>query len=490
MKNYILSAALFFFCISLLNAQQTVPFKDFFEDATMRIDYHHIADSKSEFFTLDKVYKQNIWAGSKKNLIDRFNNGRYYAKIYDQATDKLLFSHGFDSYCGEYRTSSPAINGIKKTFHETVLVPFPKNKIKFTLENRDRENNLHQIFSQDIDPNSFDIIKDNLSGDVLVIESHKSGKPDTKVDLAIIGEGYTENEQKKFQNDLKKFTKIFFTQEPYNTYQDRFNVYGVLKFSYESGTDEPRANIFKNTAINTTFNSMGSERYLLTEDNKALHDIAAYAPYDAILIMVNHPRYGGGGIYNFFLTFTSDNQWHEYLLLHEFGHSFTGLADEYYTSSVSYNEFYPRGIEPVEPNITALLNPENLKWKNLITPGIAIPTPWEKEEFDSMSIGFQEIREKINDKIAHLKREKASEEEIKKAEDEANTLSIEHAKILDEYLHKSKFVDKVGAFEGAGYSSEGLYRSMLDCIMFTKGKKPYCKVCESRIIDVIKFYSE
>jgi len=264
----------------------------------------------------------------------------------------------------------------------------------------------------------------------------------------------------------------------------------VFKPSAESGCDEPTHGIFKNTALNASFNSLGSPRYLLTEDNKSLQDIAAHVPYDTLFIMINHKRYGGGGIYNFFCVFTVDNQWYEYLLLHEFGHSFAGLADEYYTSSVAYSEFYPRGVEPTEPNITALLDPKNLKWKNLVTLGIEIPTPWEKEDFDQMDMNYQKIRNKINQEIARNKREGAPKEEVEKLEEKSENLSRLHANKMDEYLQKSMFWEKVGAFEGAGYSAQGLYRPMIDCLMFTKGTKPFCKVCEQAVIRVIKHYSE
>jgi hypothetical protein len=283
---------------------------------------------------------------------------------------------------------------------------------------------------------------------------------------------------------------VFFKQEPYKSLKNEFNLYGVFKPSQESGCDEPRHGVFKNTSISATFNSLGSERYLLTEDNKSLRDIAAHVPYDTLVIMVNQDRYGGGGIYNLFCTFTVDNQWHEYLFVHEFGHSFSGLADEYYTSSVAYNEFYPRGVEPMEPNITALLEPDKLKWSPFLSPGIAIPTLWEKEGFDRMDSEYQKIRHQINEKIAQLKRERAPEEAILKAEAESELLSKKHADKMDDYLLKSEFVGKVGAFEGAGYSSSGLYRPMLDCLMFTKGAKPYCTVCEQAIITVIKQYTE
>ncbi|GAH38706.1 unnamed protein product, partial [marine sediment metagenome] len=215
-----------------------------------------------------------------------------------------------------------------------------------------------------------------------------------------------------------------------------------------------------------------------------------HVPYDTLFIMINHKRYGGGGIYNLYCTFTVDNQWYEYLFLHEFGHSFAGLADGYYTSSVAYNEFYPRGVEPTEPNITALLDPKNIKWKDLLTPHIEIPTPWEKEGFDKMDLAYQKIRREINEKIARMKREKAPQAEVEKVEQESDRLSRDHAKKVDDYFSKSRFRDKVGVFEGAGYSAKGLYRPMLDCLMFTKGKKPFCKVCEQAVIRVIKHYSE
>jgi len=221
-----------------------------------------------------------------------------------------------------------------------------------------------------------------------------------------------------------------------------------------------------------------------------MRDIAAHVPYVAVYIMVNSKRYGGGGIYNLYCTFTADNQWHEYLFLHEFGHSFAGLADEYYTSDVAYNEFYPNGIEPVEPNITALLNPPDIKWEKFISPGIEIPTRWEKNAYDSMDYEWQNQRRKLNDAITELKRNKSSNTEVSNAEEEYNRKDKVHSEEVDKFLKSSKYWEKVGVFEGAGYSSKGLYRPMLDCIMFSKGKKPFCRVCEEAIITVIKQYSK
>lgn len=474
----------------ILFAQEKPVFDDYFIDKTMRVDYFHVGDAKEETITIDRVYEQGIWAGSTQNLIDPLNYGRYNIKIYDSSSGKLIFSKGFDSYFGEYKTTGKALEGIKRSYHESFLLPYPKGKIRFSFEARDKKNLLHPIFKQEIDPSSVDILRESLDEGVKVFELWKGGDPHVKVDLAFIAEGYTRDEEAKLKADLQRFMEVFFKQEPYKSLKKKFNLYGVFKPSQESGCDEPRHGVFKNTSVNATFNSLGSERYLLTEDNKSLRDIAAHVPYDTLVIMINQDRYGGGGIYNLFCTFTVDNQWHEYLFVHEFGHSFSGLADEYYTSSVAYNEFYPRGIEPLEPNITALLDPKKLKWNQFITSGIAIPTPWEKEEFDKMDNEYQKIRHQINEKIAKMKREGAPEEEIYKAEVESERLSKQHADKMDDYLRKSVFTDKVGAFEGAGYSSQGLYRPMLDCLMFTKGAKPYCKVCEQAIINVIKQYTQ
>ena len=490
MKKFLLIKCFLFLFTCFLFSQTFVNFSDFFINKTMRIDYYHTGDAREEFITLDKIYEQGIWAGSIKNLIDCFNNGHYYVKIYDYSTNQLIFSKGFDSYFREYKTTSPALKGVKRTYHESILIPFPKDKVIFTIEKRDKDNILHQIFVRIIDPKGIDIIREPISKGVKVIEFLKNGEPHKKVDIVFVAEGYTEKEEKKFSSDVKRLIKVFFAQEPYKSYKERFNIRGAFHASEESGCDEPTHGIFKKTILDTSFNSLGSPRYLLTENNKILRDIISGVPYDTIIILVNTKRYGGGGIYNLYCTVVSDNYWTNYILLHEFGHSFGGLADEYYTSSVAYNEFYPRGVEPVEPNITALLNPVNLKWRSLCSPGVKIPTPWDKESFEKMDNEYQKIRRELNKKIAEMKRKKAPREEIEKLEKKAEKLSREHAKRVDEFLKRSKNYGIVGAFEGAGYSAKGLYRPMVDCIMFSKGVKPYCKVCEKAIIRIIKHYSE
>jgi hypothetical protein len=475
---------------ALVRAQDRPDFDRCFVDRTLRVDYYHVGDARTEFVTLDRIYEQGIWAGSRVNLLDPFDNGRYLVKLVDPESGRLIYSRGFDSYFGEYRTTEEAARGVRRTYAESALIPCPRAKVRFILESRDRQNALHPLFSVDVDPADISIVREPLGGGVKVFELQKSGDPHRKVDLAFIAEGYTSAEEPKLRADLDRFVRVFFSAEPYHSHRRDFNLYGVFKPSEESGCDEPSHGLYKKTAVSATFDSLGSERYLLTEDNKALRDIAAHVPYDALYIMVNHKRYGGGGIYNLYCTFTVDNQWCEYLFLHEFGHSFGGLADEYYTSDVAYNEFYPPGVEPKEPNITALLDPAHLKWKDLLTPGIALPTPWKKEAFDKIDAAYQKTRRELNERIARMKREKAPEAEVARVEAESERLSRENAAEVDAFLARSRFAGQVGAFEGAGYASRGLFRPMVDCLMFTRGNKPLCRVCAAAVTRVIRFYSE
>ena len=466
-------------------------FDDYFMDETLRIDYYHIGDSEGEIITIDKLFRYGIWAGSLNHLVDNLNNGKYYVKIYDAATKKLIYSKGFDTLFGEYASSDDGVKGIVKSFHESAIIPFPKNKIIFALEKRNEENLLEEFFRAEIDPASIFIIKDKVSdATVEILKPVHNGNPHSKVDIAILAEGYTKSKREKFEKDLNKFVEFFFEQEPYKSQKSNFNIYGVFKPSEESGTDLPGADIFVNTVLNTTFWTLGSERYLMTEDNLSMRNLAAHVPYDAIYIQVNHPRYGGGGIYNQYCTYTTDNQFAKYLFTHEFGHSFTGLADEYYTSDVAYNDFFKPTVEPVEPNITALLDPKNIKWKKYLSDGIEIPTPWEKEEFDRFSYEWLKERNRLNSFISELKRNRAPEIEIKAAEKEYAVKDKKQSEKVDNYLMSSKYWNKVGAFEGGGYQPKGIYRPMIDCIMFSKGDKPFCIVCEEAIKVVIGSYTK
>ncbi|MCU0236040.1 MAG: IgA Peptidase M64 [Acidobacteria bacterium] len=482
--------ALILFVPLLAPAAEAVPFEKYFVDRTMRIDVFHTGNAQEELFTIDRVIQEGPWAGNPRRLIVPFELGRYLLRVSDVASGTLIYTKGFDSYFGEYKTTEPGVNGVKKTFSESLLIPFPKNKVRMEVLLRDRENRPLPLFSSEIDPSDMFIVRETPVRGVRVIEQVKNGPPATKVDLVILGEGYTEADWNKFREDLARFSGYLLDAEPYRTYRDRFNITGLLKPSAESGCDEPSYGSFRNTALGASFDSFGSERYMLSDDNRAWRDVAGRVPYDAVMIMVNTARYGGGGIYNLYCTFSSDNQWQQYLCLHEFGHSFTGLADEYYTSAVAYNEFYPAGIEPLEPNITALLDPKNLKWKELMTKKTAVPTLWEKAAYEAMEKAYQKKRGEMNEKIAALKRAGAPQAEIDALQAQSEEMSRRNGLEVNAFFKKSRFQGKVGAFEGAGYAAKGLYRPMLDCIMFSRGLRPYCKICEAAVASTIRYYSE
>ena len=485
--NYRITCFLTFFILySACSPENQSLYEQYFDKGTLRIDYFHTGDATSEEVKIDQLYQYQVWAGTLVNLIDQLNYGAYYHKIYDQSTGTLIYSKGFDSYFKEYQVSAPAIEGIVKQFHESAVVPMPKSTIEFTLEKRGKDGSMSEVFRAVIDPSEAKMAVQDP--EVKVYSGLKSGDASIMADIAIIGEGYTAEEDEKFQEDLKRFTEIFFRAEPCKSNKGKFNIVGVLKPSEDSGIDEPRAGIDKNTAVNCSFNTMGSERYVLTEDNKALRDIAGHVPYDALYIMVNHSRYGGGGIYNFYCVYTSDNINSDYLMVHEFGHSFFGLADEYYTSSTAYNDFYAPDYEPSEPNITALKDHNNVKWKHLLSEGIQVPTPWPKQRYDSLDLIWQQQRANMNDEILNLQKSGASVEEVKAAKDNYDRRSQARSVEVEEYLENSGFAGKVGAFEGAGYASTGLFRSSVNCIMFTRTNY-FCPVCQEAMVKVIDTYS-
>ncbi len=488
MRQHVISLMIAGFLSATAFAQS--PFSDHFEDAGLRVDYHHTGNAEEEIIAVDRLYRQGVWAGSRTRLIDYSKYGGYQVVVRDTASGDLLYSRGFDSYFGEYRTTGPATEGVMKTYHETVLVPFPKKPVIIDFTATRRDGTTVAIKSLKIDPSSIEITTEPPAGGTVIVEAHIGGEPHHTLDIAIIGEGYTVAEKDLFRSDVAHAAEVLLGHEPYAAQRANISVRGVMLPSRESGCDEPTRGIYRDTPLGVSFNSFGSERYMLTEDNRSLRDIAANVPYDALVIMVNHDRYGGGGIYNLFSTFTAHSEWADYLLLHEFGHSFAGLADEYYSSSVAYNDFYPPGREPVEPNITALLDPLDFPWPEFVKREVPIPTPWEKEEYDRRDAAYQIKRTELNDAIAEATRNGASKKLIDELTEKEKRHAADHAAWAQKYLAESKWAGLVGAFEGAGYSSTGLYRPALDCLMFSRRVQPFCPVCERAVDQAIEQFTK
>jgi hypothetical protein len=444
---------------------------------TMRLDYFHTGDASAEVFSVDRVVIEPLpWPGDLKQAIDSSNLGKYLFEVRDAKTKELLYSRGFASIYGEWETTDEA-KSIKRTFQESLRFPAPAAPVSIVLKKRDARNNFQDVWTTTIDPADMFVDRSKRIAPAPLITIQKAGEPEAKVDFLILGDGYTAAEAKKFEADARRLTEVLFSTSPFKEHRRDFNVWAMSPPAAESGVSRPSTGIYRNSPIGATYDAFGSERYVLTFDNRSLREVAEHAPYEFIEVLVNNRTYGGGGIFNLYSTVASDNAFANYVFVHEFGHHFAALADEYYTSSVAYAPAAADRIEPWEPNVTALLDVSTLKWRNLVSP-IAnvtpIPTPWNKEAFETYSREIQKRR-------AQLRKDKRPEEEMEALFRE----ELEHEKKM---FAAEKHFGQVGAFEGANYEARGYYRPEIDCIMFSRTEK-FCRVCRLAIERVIKMYS-
>lgn len=451
------------FCLSL--AALAAP-------ATMRLDYFHTGDATHELFSVDRIVIEPLpWPGDVTKAVDDTNLGNYFFEVRDQASGGLLYSRGFSSVYGEWITTEEAKNA-SRTFSESLRFPAPGAPVKIVLKKR-VEGEFQPVWTTSMDPKDkfIDSSRPPSPGPLVTIQ--KSGEPAAKVDLLIMGDGYTAAERTKFEKDARHFTEILFTRSPFREHRADFNVWGLCPPSEESGISRPSSGIHRRSPLGTTYDTFDTERYILTPENRALRDLASYAPYEFIEILVNGQTYGGGGIFNLYATVAADSEWAPYVFVHEFGHHFAGLADEYYTSQVAYLP-PAKKIEPWEPNATALLDPANLKWKDLVVAGTPVPTPWRKEDFEAMEHQIQNQRREIRAQ--------------KRPESEMDKLFKDERQKEDTMLASDKYSDRVGAFEGANYEAKGYYRPQENCIMFTRHDS-FCAVCRRGIERIIDMYA-
>ena len=451
------------FCLSLAA---------FAAPATMRLDYYHTGDTTHELFSVDRIVIEPLpWPGDMAKTIDDTNLGNYFFEVRDQASGRVLYSRGFSSVYGEWITTEEAKNA-SRTFSESLRFPAPEAPGKIVLKKRD-EGQFHDVWTTRIDPKDkfIDTSRPPSPGPLVTIQ--KSGEPATKVDLLIMGDGYTAAERGKFEGDARHFTEILFTRSPFREHRADFNVWGLCPPSEESGISRPSNGIHRRSPLGATYDTFDTERYILTPENRALRDFASYAPYEFIEILVNGATYGGGGIFNLYATVAADSEWAPYVFVHEFGHHIAGLADEYYTSQVAYLP-PSKKIEPWEPNATALLDPDKLKWKDLVVDGTPVPTPWRKDEFEGMEHEIQAQRREIRAQ--------------KRPETDMDKLFKEERQKEDAMLASDNYSDKVGAFEGANYEARGYYRPQENCIMFTRHDS-FCAVCRRAIERIIEMYA-
>ena len=441
---------------------------------TLRIDYYHSGDAAQEHFSLDRiVLEPGAWPGHPARPVDDTNLGKYLFEVLDRQTNRVLYSRGFASVYGEWETTGEA-REMWRTFHESLRFPAPAAPVQVVLKKRDARNAFREIWSLLVDPAdpSIDPSVPPSPGPLLPIERH--GPPAEKVDFLILGDGYTAAERDKFEKDARRLVEILFATSPFKERRNDFNVWGLCPPALESGISRPSTGIHRRSPVGATYDAFGSERYVLTFENRALRDIAAFAPYELIEILTNTRTYGGGGIFGLYSTVAADSLWSPYVFIHEFGHHFAGLADEYYTSEVAY-EPAAEVVEPWEPNVTAHPDRESLKWRDLVAADTPLPTPWPKEDYEKQSAAFQKRRREIRAQ--------------NRPEEEMDALFREQ-QIADTKLlgSSAKHAGRVGAFEGANYAAKGYYRPQVDCIMFTRDEVPFCEVCQRAIERVIDLY--
>lgn len=409
-------------------------FDKLFHDRGLRIELYQSGDAFERQTTIHGLIEEAIWPENPNQLLTPFLYGKYFVKVFDAESKQLIYSKGFDTLFAEYATTKPALEGKKRTFQSTVHIPMPKNNATLHIERRMPDNSLTTILSESLDPKDIRIRKETLSKTCEVTSIQNTGHPHERVDVAFIAEGYTANERDKFNKDVERMCDHLFTVEPYASKKDRFNINAVFCESEESGTDHPRQGIYRNTILNSSFNALDIDRYLLVEDNHRIHSLAACVPHDAIVVLVNSSTYGGGSICLDYCVTTTDFPTSPMVFVHEFGHGMSYLADEY-IGNVSYNDIYPEGIEPVEPNITRELDPSKIKWREFLTAGVPIPTPANQKQI-------------------------GTETRI------------------------------IGAFEGGGYLSKGIYRSEFKCAMGTsQSKQVFCIACQNAIAQMIEYYA-
>ncbi|MBR4147889.1 MAG: T9SS type A sorting domain-containing protein [Bacteroidales bacterium] len=418
---------LFAIAFSLLSRAQNVSFEQYFlDEGSLRMDVFQCGNFNSSHYVFERFIIEPYFGGSKVNLIDPFNYGTNRVKVIDAQTNTLIYSRGYNTLFREWQTTEEATR-MERCYEESVSVPLPRNEAYVILEIRNFDGEFEEIFSKLYEPNEmFNTTEQRYVFpvyDVMV-----NGTPESKVDIVILPEGYTADEMSQFEQHCQSLVDVFAQQEPFASHLDDFNFRAVLAPSEESGVDIPASHNWVRTILNSHFYTFYIDRYCTTRDYFSVKDVAANAPYDQIYILVNSSQYGGGGFYNFYSMSTAGNMSSASVIIHEFGHAFAGLADEYEESDNPLALLYNLDVEPWEPNITTLVDFES-KWADLVAPNTPIPTP-----------------------------------------------------------NNYQYYNTVGAFEGGGYLTHGMYRPQHDCMM--RNYALFCAVCSRTIEDVIEAHSD
>jgi hypothetical protein len=467
----VLKVLLFSSVILMSGCTKASDFDEFFMDKTMRFDYFHTGTASEEHFSFDQIVNDGIWAGSVTQLIDNLKLGKYYFEVIDKASNKVLYSRGYASIYGEWETT-PEAKENWGVYHESVRFPWPKNDAVLVIKKRNDEYGFSEVWRKEIALDHWRTNQANPTTHLRTKDLYVSGDPKTKVDIVVLSEGYTASEMDKFHKDAQEFVDALLETTPFADRKNDINIRLVEVPSPQSGLAHPHQDIYRRSALSVSYGAFDSERYALGFDNKTIRNAAANVPYEYTAIIMNDSIYGGGGIYNLYITAAADNAFDDYLYVHEFGHHFADLADEYYTSSTAY-EMGSEIKEPWELNVTTYTEKDKIKWGDLIEDAVPLPTPWGKEAFDKHSIETQKERTKLR--------------AAKTPENVMNKFFLDQKAWEEDYLSKIEYAGKTGLYEGAQYHQHGIYRSAPNCIMFTRTDH-FCPACQRAINLVIDQY--
>ena len=425
MKKHIL----FLLCLIAVASTRAQVFADHFADKTLRVDYIFNGNASGQAICLDGLSALPTWAGRKHHLAELPLQGNGQIVMRNAASGKTIYTTSFSSLFQEWLETDEARN-VPKGFENTFLLPYPLQPVEIEITLLDPRRNVRASMKHIVHPNDVLIEQKGNSH----ITPHKyllhNDSPEKCIDVAILAEGYTLQEIQTFYEDADIACKSIFDHEPFKSMKKRFNVVAVASPSTDSGVSVPRLNEWKHTAFGSHFSTFYSDRYLTTSRVKAIHDALAGIPYEHIIILANTEEYGGGGIYNSYTLTTAHHPMFRPVVVHEFGHSFGGLADEYFYDNDVMTDTYPLDIEPWEQNISTQVD-FAAKWKDMLSENTPVPTP---------------------------------------------------AEVSENY--------PTGVYEGGGYSAKGIFRPAENCRMRTNEYPAFCPVCQRALRRIIEFYTE
>jgi len=428
MKKTILLSALLVCCTIFTSFAQH--FDQYFVNKTLRVNYLHSGNATTESIQIDHFNAGGQWNGTRSYLIEPHNYGDLLLEVFDSISNNLIFSRSYNCLFNEYRTTEKGATEIAD-MEECINMPFPKNTVRLKFTTFDRKRNPTTLSISYFNPKTTEtspMVKEYKTKNLYV-----GNKPSKAIDILFIPDGYAKSDAELMKQDMKRFASYVMNCSPYKEMKKNVNIRYIEGYSEESGITIPQNNQYRKTLLNSTFNGLDLDRYLICHGLWNMHEVADDAPYDVIVIICNTEKYGGAGFYNFYCTVYNHGQHPDYVIVHEMGHLIGGLGDEYYTSEVTVQDFYPAGVEPVEPNLTTLVNFDS-KWKSQMDAGTPIPTQPAQPNTPEW--------------------------------------------------------DKVGVYEGGGYVSKGVFRPSMHCTMHTIVYDDFCPVCKKALEEVLDYYSK